>query len=240
MVRLVLEDPRGRKLPRWSPGAHIDVVAGDFVRKYSLCGDPDDPYRLQVSILRETAGRGGSTFFHETIKGRFALIHIRGLKNHFRLDETADSYVLIAGGIGITPIIAMADRLKHLGKDYSIHYCGRARETMALLSRLESDHSSRLHLYPASENRRLSLSTVAGKDNATQIYACGPEHLLDALEEATSDYPETLHVEHFTATGAILDPAKEIGFDVILTDSELTVHVAPDQTGASGPAGGRC
>lgn len=229
VVRLVLEDPRGRKLPRWTPGAHIDVVAGDFARKYSVCGDPEDPYRLQVAVLREAAGRGGSTFLHETVKAG-SLIHIRGLKNHFRLDETGDSYLLIAGGIGITPIIAMADRLKHLGKDYTVHYCGRARGTMAFLSRLERDHSDRLHLYPASEKQRLPLSTLVGKSNAEQIYACGPERLLDALEDATSNNPEKLHIEHFTATGAVLDPAKEIGFDVVLTDSELTVHVAPDQT----------
>ncbi|MCM0613204.1 cytochrome P450/oxidoreductase [Marinobacter sediminum] len=229
VVRIVLEDPRGRMLPQWSPGAHIDVVVGDFARKYSLCGDPEDPYRLQIAVLKEDAGRGGSAFIHETVKAG-SLIKIRGLKNHFRLDETADSYLLIAGGIGITPIIAMADRLKHLGKDYVIHYCGRGRETMAFLSRLERDHGDRLHLYPADENRRLSLSTVVAEGSAAQIYACGPERLLDALEDVTSDHPETLHIEHFTATGAVLDPAREIGFDVVLTDSELTVHVAPDQT----------
>jgi cytochrome P450/ferredoxin-NADP reductase len=229
VLGLTLEDPRGRPLPRWTPGAHIDVIVGEYVRMYSLCGDPEDAHRLRVAVLKEPRGRGGSAHIHETLKPG-ALIRMRGPKNHFRLDERADAYLLIAGGIGITPIIAMADRLKRLGKDYAIHYCGRSLSTMAFVDRLKRDHGERLHLYPGSEGRRLDLPTLLKARGQAQIYSCGPERLLAALEELTADYPDALHVEHFTATGTALDPSKEIGFDVELTDTELTVHVAPDQT----------
>lgn len=229
VLGLTLEDPRGRPLPKWTAGAHIDVVAGEYVRMYSLCGDPDDDCRLRVAILKEEDGRGGSRYIHENIKPG-DLIRIRGPKNHFRLDENGERYVLIAGGIGITPIVAMADRLKRLSKDYAIHYCGRSRRTMAFIDRLRRDHGGRLHLYPSDEGCRLDLAALVTGRGDAQIYSCGPERLLHALEELTRDCPDALHVEHFSATGTLLDPSKETGFDVELTDTELTVQVAPDQT----------
>ena len=231
IVRLTLEDPRGRRLPRWSPGAHIDVIVGDYVRKYSLCGDRDDEYRLQIAVLKEPEGRGGSAFIHGHVAPE-SMIRIRGPKNHFRLEEHAASYLLIAGGIGITPIIAMADRLKRLGKEYAIHYAGRSLATMAFVERLQRDHGDRLNLYPAQEGRRLNLEALLREPReGEQIYACGPERLLTSLEALTRDWPKNvLHVEHFTSTGTQLDPSQEISFDVELKDSGLTVHVSSQQT----------
>lgn len=229
VVSLILEDPRGRELPQWRPGAHIDITVGDYTRHYSLCGDPADRYRLQIAVLRETGGRGGSAFIHEAVAPGTA-VQMRGPKNHFRLDETAECYLLIAGGIGITPIIAMADRLKRLGKDYRLHYCGRSRATMAFVNRLERDHGPRLHLYPASEGRRIDLQAVVEGANPAQIYACGPERLLGQLGELTASRTDDLHVEHFSAASTALNPDREIGFAVELTDSELRIEVAPDET----------
>ncbi|TQE98836.1 MAG: cytochrome P450 [Spiribacter salinus] len=231
VLRLTLVDPRSRRLPGWTPGAHVDVLVGDYVRKYSLCGDPADPYTLQVAVLREPEGHGGSMHIHDTIKEGMA-VRLRGPRNHFRLDETASGYILIAGGIGITPIIAMADRLRALGKPYRIHYGGRSRDTMAFLERLQRDHGDRLTMYSKAEGHRMDLdSLLAGCGPHEQIYACGPERLLDDLEALTSDWPENmLHVEHFSSSGTHLDPSKEIGFDVELTDSDLTIHVPPDHT----------
>ncbi len=116
VLHLGLRDPGGRALPGWSPGAHIDLEVGGFVRSYSLCGDPGVRGRWEIAVLLEAAGRGGSRLVHGLGVG--AEVRVRGPRNHFRLDEGADRYVLIAGGIGITPIIAMADRLKALGKAY--------------------------------------------------------------------------------------------------------------------------
>lgn len=146
VTRLVLQDLHGRPLPRWSAGAHIDIVVGDYVRKYSLCGNPDDVSRLEVAVLLSEDGRSGSAFIHRSVIPG-ALVRVRGPKNHFRLDETADHFVLVAGGIGVTPIIAMADRLRRIGKDYTVHYAGRARSRMAFLSRLQRDHADRVHLH---------------------------------------------------------------------------------------------
>ncbi|MDN3518221.1 cytochrome P450/oxidoreductase [Aquisalimonas lutea] len=231
VLRLTLTDPRGRRLPGWTPGAHVDLLVGDYIRKYSLCGDPADPYSLQVAVLREPEGRGGSTYIHDTIdKGM--TVRLRGPRNHFRLNEDAAGYVLIAGGIGITPIIAMADRLRALGKPYRIHYAGRSKETMAFLERLQRDHGDRLTTYLKADGQRMDLASVLADCGANeQVYACGPERLLDELETVTADWPEgILHVEHFSSASTHLDPSQEIGFDVELTDSDLTVHVPPDQT----------
>jgi ferredoxin-NADP reductase len=231
VVSLILEDPHGRKLPNWSAGAHIDVIVGDYVRKYSLCGDRNDPDHLQVSVLKEESGRGGSRHIHEQIRAG-TVIRVRGPKNHFRLEEGAEHYLLIAGGIGITPIMAMADRLKQLGKDYSLHYCGRSRASMAFVERLQRDHGERLRLYPSADGVRLDLPALLAKPSpGTQIYACGPERLLDALAELTRAWPENaLRVEHFSSDGGQLDPSKEHGFEVELKDSGLSLQVPPDKT----------
>lgn len=231
VLQIALEDPRGRRVPAWSPGSHVELIMGDYLRKYSLCGETDDPYWLQVAVLREEAGRGGSAWVHEHFEPGMTL-RLRGPKNHFRLDETAHHYVLIAGGIGITPIIAMADRLKRLGKSYELHYAGRSRTSMAFIERLERDHGEALRFYPKDKGCRLDLTgLLAEPGEDTLIYACGPERLLAALEAGTGHWPEgSLHVEHFTAVGALLDPKNEHAFEAELTDSELTVAVPPDRT----------
>jgi ferredoxin-NADP reductase len=158
---------------------------------------------------------------------------VRGPKNHFRLDEEAERYVLIAGGIGITPILAMADRLKRLGKDYELHYAGRSRATMAFAERVLGDHGAALRLHAADEGARMDLgeilSTATG--SGVQVYACGPERLLAALEIMSAGWPDgTLHVEHFHGGSAALDPNREQAFEVELTDSGFAVTVPADRT----------
>lgn len=230
VVRLTLEEPHGRPLPGWTPGAHIDVDVGHYVRKYSLCGESGDPTRLQVAILKDESGRGGSAFIHRTVTPG-ALIRIRGPKNHFRLDEGAERYLLVAGGIGITPIVTMADRLKRLGKDYAVHYAGRSLDGMAFLDRLRRDHGDRLHLHAKAEGGRLDLEAViAAAPEDARIYACGPDRLLAALAQSVRERPERLHVEHFSSAGARLDPDEERPFEVELTDSGLSVSVPADRT----------
>ena len=230
IVRLTLEDLHGRDLPGWTAGSHIDLQVGDYVRKYSLCGDPADRRRLQVAVRKDDAGRGASAHIHEVLT-EGAHIRIRGPKNHFRLDETASRYLLIAGGIGITPVIAMADRLRALGRDYALHYAGRSRDAMAFLDRLQRDHEDRLHLHIAQEGGRLSVAAVIGASPAdAQVYACGPERLLAELDMIMHDQPARLHVEHFSTPGAHLDAANEAPFAVELRDSALSVNIAADQT----------
>ena len=232
IVRLVLRDARGRDLPRWTPGAHIDLLVGGLARSYSLCGDPGDASCLQVAVLRETGGRGGSAHVHDRL-GPGDTVRVRGPRNHFRLDEGAARYLLFAGGIGITPIIAMADRLRRLGKDYTLHYAGRSRGSMAFLDRLRRDHGERVRLYPGADGDRLdAAAALAGSPASAAIYACGPGRLLAALEALTRDRPERLHIERFAAPApaAASDAAAETGYDVELRDSGLTMHVPPGRS----------
>lgn len=230
ILGLTLEDAKGRPLPRWSAGAHVELCVGDYDRKYSLCGRADAS-TYDLAILREDEGRGGSRYIHETVREGMEL-RLRGPSNLFRLDETAPYHVLIAGGIGITPILAMADRLKALGRDYVVHYCGRSRGSMAFLDRLESDHAGHVTIYAKDEGKRADLAAlVAGLPEGGQIYCCGPERMIAALEDLTTDKAEgTLHFEHFSTNDSGLDPEKERAFEVELKDSGLTLTVAADQT----------
>ncbi|MBK0328980.1 cytochrome P450/oxidoreductase [Rhodobacteraceae bacterium F11138] len=230
ILGLTLEHVQGRPLPRWTPGAHIELCVGEYDRKYSLCGDPGDG-RYQVAILREDAGRGGSRHIHETLKPG-AEIRMRGPSNLFRLDPDAAHYVLVAGGIGITPIIAMADRLKSEGKSYEIHYAGRSRRSMAFLDRIQHTHGAALTLYSDAEDRFMDLAGLAnGLPEHGQIYACGPQGLLRALEDLTVDLPQgSFHFEHFSAGSSGLNPEDEQPFEAELTDSGTVLTVGADTT----------
>jgi ferredoxin-NADP reductase len=232
VVSLRLEDPRGRPLPEWSAGAHIDLLFGEFQNSYSLCGDPADRTCLEVAVLCEKEGRGGSRAIHEQLSPGDT-VRVRGPKTHFRLDEGAPRYVLVAGGIGITPILAMADRLKRLGKPYELHYAGRSRAAMAFLDRIEADHGAALRIYPGDEGRRLDLAELreAVAVSPAGVYACGPERLLAALDVIAEGWPEgTLKVEHFHAGSAAPDPERDRPFEVDLADSGFSITVPADRT----------
>ena len=230
VLGVTLEDAAGGRLPDWSAGAHVEIEVGETARFYSLCGPASDG-RVTVAILREEQGRGGSRVFHERLRPGMTL-KLRGPRNHFRLDEAASRHVLVAGGIGITPILAMADRLKALGRDYELHYAGRSRRSMAFLDRIARDHGDCTTLYPRDEGVRADLAAlVARRGKGGQICACGPTRMIDALQALTADLPPgAFAFEHFTGGDVLLDPEKEQGFDAELTDSGLTVHVPPDQT----------
>lgn len=230
VVGFTLADPKGRALPPWRPGAHVDVLTPHGVRKYSLCGPPGGG-AYEIAVLRETDGRGGSGFLHDGVAPGDSL-SVRGPKTHFRLDEDAPAHVLVAGGIGITPILAMADRLRALGRGYALHYCGRSRARMAFLERLARDHGDRLVLHVGDEGGRLDPAAVlAAAPAGAQVCACGPERLLDALAEAAAAHPHCrLAVEHFGAAEARLDPSREHAFTAELADSGLVVAVPADRT----------
>jgi cytochrome P450/ferredoxin-NADP reductase len=233
IVQLRLASPDGQPLPRWTPGSHIDVECGspDVTRQYSLCGDPGETHVLEIAVLREPEGRGGSVWIHENIKAGDH-VKIRGPRNHFRMDESAAKLIFVAGGIGITPIAAMARRAKALGIDYELHYSGRKRSTMAFLDQLAALHGDRLRVYAGDEHRRNDFDALLEKPiPEAKVYACGPVRMLEALEEACGGWPEdSLRIEHFVSTIGTLDPSHEHGFDVELKDSGITLNVPPDLT----------
>jgi cytochrome P450/ferredoxin-NADP reductase len=231
LIRFVFADSQGTPLPSWSAGAHVDLIYSGLRRKYSLCGNAEDRSSLQVVIQREEHGRGGSQHFCDQLQVGDTL-QLSGPKNLFKLDEMAHYFVLIAGGIGITPILAMADRLKALGKSYEIHYAGRSRNHMALLTRLEQDHQKNLKLYLKSNAMRMHLPSVLNHvADSTKVYACGPDRLIAELEQMSESWPEdVLHFEHFSSDGAALDPSKEHSFVAVLKDSNVEVNVPANLT----------
>ncbi|MGJ7535419.1 MULTISPECIES: cytochrome P450/oxidoreductase [unclassified Variovorax] len=233
IVKLRLVSPDGKALPRWTPGSHIDVECGtpELSRQYSLCGDPDEQGVLEIAVLHEPEGRGGSAWVHANVKAGDRL-RIRGPRNHFRLDESLKTAIFIAGGIGITPVSAMARRAKALGMDYELHYSGRSRASMAFVDELAALHGERLHVHAADEGRRNDLQALLAQPvPGAQVYACGPLRMLEALESCCAAWPEgALRVEHFESTLATLDPSKEHAFEVELKDSGLVLTVPPDQT----------
>ncbi|PJX23379.1 cytochrome [Advenella sp. S44] len=233
IMRIRLAAADGQTLPRWTPGSHIDLVCGELgiSRQYSLCGDPANTQVLDIAVLRENAGRGGSAWVHQHLR-RGVPLRIRGPRNHFHFDEQAGKVIFIAGGIGITPICAMARVARDRGMDYQIHYCGRSRTSMALLSLLEQQHGQQLHVYAADEGRRANLAKLlATPEPNTQIYACGPQRMTDSLEQLCETWPQdALHIEHFHSTLGKLDPQKEHTFEAELKQSGLTVTVEADQT----------
>ncbi len=230
-LRLVSAD--GKPLPRWTAGSHIDLECGDPARsrQYSLCGDPLDVAAYQIAVLREEAGRGGSAWVHGNVKAGDRL-KIRGPRNHFPLDETLKKAIFVAGGIGITPIGAMARRACSLGIDHQLHYSGRSRRTMAFLDELQRLHGDRLHVHAADEGQRNDFAALFETPQpGVGIYACGPVRMLEALERHTAHWPaDALRVEHFVSRVPKLDPAHEHAFEVELKDSGIVVDVAADQT----------
>jgi len=182
-------------------------------------------------VLREPQGRGGSAWIHDHVRSGDRL-KVRGPRNHFRLDETPSRVIFVAGGIGITPISAMAARAKALGIAYELHYSGRQRRTMALLEPLYRLHGERLHVYAGDEGRRNDLGALlADPDPDVKVYACGPARMLQALEVACAAWPEdSLRIEHFESRIATLDPTRERPFQVELKDSGIVLDVAPGQT----------
>jgi cytochrome P450/ferredoxin-NADP reductase len=233
IVKLRLTTPDGRQMPAWTPGSHIDVECGtpDVTRQYSLCGDPADASALEIAVLREADGRGGSVWIHDEVRAGDRL-KIRGPRNHFRIDESLEKVIFIAGGIGITPISAMARRAKALGMDYSVHYSGRKQSSMALLDDLAKLHGERLHVYVSDEGQRNHLPALLAKPvPGAKVYACGPGRMLQAVEACCAAWPEdSLRFEHFVSTADKLDPSKEHAFEVELKDSGIVLTVPPDRT----------
>ncbi|MFD1795214.1 cytochrome P450 [Paracoccus aurantiacus] len=229
VLGITLQDPSGAPLPSFSAGAHIDIVLPEGgSRNYSLCG-PVDSGDWRIAVLRDEAGRGGSKWMHDHAKPGAAL-RVRGPHNHFRLDEDAAHHILIAGGIGITPILAMADRLRALGRDFDFHYAGATRAGMAYLDRATDDHAASLHV--SGEGTRADLAAlVDAAPSGSFIAACGPSRLLEALDELVAKRPDlTLRFEHFSTDESAGDLASGQPFSVECADSDLVLDVPEDRS----------
>lgn len=198
VISLTLVDSAGQQLPTWEPGAHVDVrLPSGLVRQYSLCGDTSDRSSWKIAILREEAGRGGSAEVHDTpLVGRH--VGVRGPRNHFPLRESDAGYILIAGGIGVTPILAMARKLSADGEPFRMLYGGRTAEHMAFRDEIAS-----LAGPDALVEGIPDLESLLGlAEPGTEVYCCGPEGLLAAVRDRCDAYGLPLHTERFTPSSA--------------------------------------
>ncbi|MEL6683024.1 MAG: reductive dehalogenase domain-containing protein [Pseudomonadota bacterium] len=195
--------PDGSDLPHAKAGAHIDVVvAPEFFRQYSLAGDPSDRSKYQIAVLREDTGRGGSKLMHRIFtEGR--RIFISPPINHFPLEENATKTLLFGGGIGITPMIAMAHRLHAIGADFSLHYSVRKRANAGFLEDLAAvPWADRVHFHVTEEGTRADLSKIITYSKGAHIYTCGPDaYMTSVMETADANgFPqEARHLEYFAA-----------------------------------------
>ena len=230
VVVLTLELPDGRDLPVWTPGAHADLLMGDgLVRQYSLCGDPADRRRWQVAVLLEPRSRGGSRFVHAEL-AQGATLRVRGPRNHFAL-APAKSYLFVAGGIGITPILPMVAAAEAEGAQWRLAYGGRTRASMAFRIELTQRYGERVDIRPQDETGLLDLAGLLGSaDSETLVYCCGPEPLLAAVEAACGHWPfGALHVERFSPQ-KIAEPVRQESFEVELAKSGMVLTVLPGRS----------
>ena len=229
VLSVELVDPSGRELPPWEPGAHLDVhLTEGLSRQYSLSGDPHDRFRYRLGVLREAAGRGGSAYVHEVLRPG-DVVEFVGPRNHFRL-EPAGSYVFVAGGIGVTPILPMVARAEAEGASWTLLYGGRTASSMAFTGEL-AEYGERVTVHPQDTHGLLDLDTLLGTPRPdTLVYVCGPEALLKAVEERMVAWPEgSLHLERFAVPEApARDVADEHAVEVVLAESGRTVMVGPE------------
>ncbi|WP_426434524.1 PDR/VanB family oxidoreductase [Bradyrhizobium genosp. P] len=236
-----LVDPDGRLLPEVGAGTHVDVHLPDrMVRQYSLSNDPAERHHYIVAVLKDETGRGGSKALHEAVHVP-DVIRIGLPRNNFRLDETASEYILLAGGIGITPLKAMCHRLEAIGANFVLHYCTKSAEYTAFrdeLMRLGQHRSVRLHHDGGNPANGLNIEALLAKPKeGTQIYYCGPPGFMKACARATQHWPShSVHCEHFgspivqrslDASGKGVDADE---FDVEIASTGKRIHVAAEQS----------
>jgi ferredoxin-NADP reductase len=197
--------PDGSDLPPFTAGAHLHVHLDDKIsRQYSLCNDPAERHRYVVAVLREENGRGGSKLMHDSIS-EGQEVWISGPENHFALaDRAVNFHLLLAGGIGVTPMMAMIEELERRGHDYRMHYCTRGPERTAFLDRLAPRIEAGkvvLHHDGGDPARGLDVkATLAEHRIGMHLYACGPAGFLQAVNSSVGAWPpHTVHQEYFTA-----------------------------------------
>jgi vanillate O-demethylase ferredoxin subunit len=223
-------------LARFTAGAHVDLILPNGVRRsYSLCNPQGETHRYVVGVKKASPSRGGSIYVHDQLRVG-AEIEISPPRNHFPLVESAAHFVLIAGGIGITPIWSMIQRLVALGASWELHYASRTRKDAAFLDELERQmarETSRLSLAFSreGEGRRLDLDEiVAAAPPGSHFYACGPAQMIRAYERATDHVPcEQVHLERFSAADTAVQSGSA-GFEIILARSDRTLQVPADKS----------
>jgi vanillate O-demethylase ferredoxin subunit len=227
-------EPPRNGLPAFTAGAHIDLhLPNGMIRSYSLLNAPEERHRYVIGVNKDPQSRGGSRYMHETLRPGDTLT-IGAPQNNFPLEESAALTVLVAGGIGITPIMGMIHRLRALGRPWRLYYAARTRKSAAFVDELHALHGkggAEVHINFDREPGARMLDVqgiVAALPAGAHIYCCGPVPMLDAFEAATGALPpERVHREYFAAREAA---ATEGGFTVELARSGRTLQVDSGKT----------
>lgn len=225
----------GRDLPAFDAGSHIDVhLPTGHVRQYSLCSAPHERTRYQIAVLREPQSRGGSAGMHEAVQ-EGAELRVSMPRNHFALAPGPATHLLLAGGIGLTPLLCMAQHLDRAGGDFELHYCARSRSRAAFVKRLANEPWServQYHFDDENEQQRLNLDCLLKKaGSSTHLYVCGPQGFMNAVLDAAraERWPENrLHYEFFSAPA--VDTSSDETFEVSLARTGKTVTISADRT----------
>ncbi|MGI5127825.1 PDR/VanB family oxidoreductase [Pseudonocardia sp. CA-107938] len=221
---LRLVTPDGSPLGPYEAGAHVDVVGPTGVlRQYSLCSPPDDAASLLIAVKKEAGSRGGSAALHEVQVGD--TLRIGPPRNLLTVAADADRHLLVAGGIGVTPLLSMAYELHRRGADFALHYFARSRAEAAFADLLEhrADFRDRVHLHygvPRADQPALLRTHAAGLGPASRVYTCGPDGFMDQVVATLAPVvgADNVHVEHFVA--AQVDTSADQPFVVELDTGE--------------------
>ncbi|MDQ8031695.1 MAG: PDR/VanB family oxidoreductase [Bordetella sp.] len=233
-----LEAPEGGALPPVEAGAHLEIHApGVGRRRYSLCNAPGSTDHYRIAVLNVRDGRGGSRAMHERVRPG-DLLEVVGMHNYFTLDETAPHTLLLGAGIGITPLLAMAERLHALGRPYALHYCTRSPQTTAFASYLAQEKWRGrvfVHHDGGTPGQGLDIpALLAQRPEDGQLYFCGPPGFMRAVRGASSHWPAaSVHSENFGAeppATADIAPTTAGGLGLRLEKSGRTVPVGTGQT----------
>ncbi|MEU4670339.1 PDR/VanB family oxidoreductase [Amycolatopsis sp. NPDC023774] len=220
----------GSPLPAWEPGAHLDLkLPSGLGRQYSLCGDPADRLHYDIAVRLEDAGRGGSAEIHGTaLVGRELVVE--RVRNHFPLADAA-SYLLIAGGIGVTPLLPMARALTERGADFSVVYCGHRAATMAFRAELAAICGDRVSFVDTAVEPRPDLKELIGAlPPGAAVYCCGPVGLLDSVTGVCEAADVRCETEHFAAALPAPDDSVDGEVELELRQSGLTLVADADTT----------
>ena len=222
--------PDDKPLPAYAPGAHVDMhLPSGHLRNYSLIVARPDPGVYTFAIKRDPASRGGSRYIHDELHvGR--TLKISAPRNNFPLNEDARDTILLAGGIGITPIWCMVQRLAELKRSWKLHYGCRSRADMAFLAELEGLGGAAFHFDDEAGGVLDVAGIVGAAPKDAHLYCCGPTPMLNAFEAATRGWPrEQIHIEYFTPRQEPAN-AKKGGFTVELARSGQEFFIPEGRT----------
>ena len=229
--KLLLISTDKSPLPAFTPGAHIEItIPGERVqrRAYSLVNNCAEGF-YEIAVQLEEESTGGSRWIHSIFEGQ--LVKVEEPKNFFALNDDADHYTLIAGGIGITPILSMARDLETRKRPYTLHYSGRSSDSMAYLDQVAQLSSKKLWVTNGDPSKRFSADVeLTNPTSGNHLYICGPNKMVNSILNSARKLgwqEDHLHYEVFTGT---LEQADDRAFEVVLKESGVTINVDPSKT----------